>query len=128
MNFKIKNKADVSLTGNLNHFIEDLVKKMVTKLFYSYMQRIEIINGMKTTKDVLTTEEVAELLGMNRRSVVEKINQGLIPGYKPPFSKNFLVLKRELISEIMNGSQYRTNKMLENNVKNSIDLRRYSNT
>ena len=60
--------------------------------------------------------------------VVEKINQGLIPGYKPPFSKNFLVLKRELISEIMNGSQYSTNKMLENNVKNSIDLRRYSNT
>lgn len=80
MNFKIKNKADVSLSGNLNHFIEDLVKKMVTKLFYSYMQRIEIVNGMKTTKDVLTTEEVAELLGMNRRSVVEKINQGLIPG------------------------------------------------
>ena len=28
MNFKIKNKADVSLTGNLNHFIEDLVKKI----------------------------------------------------------------------------------------------------
>ena len=43
MNFKIKNKADVSLSGNLNHFIEDLVKKMVTKLFYSYMQRIEIL-------------------------------------------------------------------------------------
>ena len=32
MNFKIKNKADVSLTGNLNHFIEDLVKKIgITK-------------------------------------------------------------------------------------------------
>jgi excisionase family DNA binding protein len=117
--------AKSSHNENLGFIIEKLVRKIVTKLFSAYVTRLDIVSRIAHTKEVLTTKEVAELLGMNERVVREKINSGLIPAYKPEFANKFLVLRRDLMKEIMSGQQYKSLSMIEAEVNSGFDRKKY---
>ena len=117
--------AKSSHNENFGYIIEKLVQKIVSKLFSVYVTRLDIVSRMAHTKEVLTTKEVAELLGMNERVVRDKINSGLIPAYKPEFANKFLVLRRDLMKEIMSGQQYKSLSMIEAEVNRGFDSRKY---
>ncbi|MET3530481.1 hypothetical protein DRF59_06785 [Chryseobacterium flavum] len=117
--------AKSSHNENFGSIIEKLVQKIVTKLFSAYVTRLDIVSRIAHTKEVLTTKEVAELLGMNERVVRDKINSGLIPAYKPEFANKFLVLRRDLMKEIMSGQQYKSLSMIESEVNRDFDSRKY---
>lgn len=117
--------AKSSHNENFGSIIEKLVQKIVTKLFSAYVTRLDIVSRIAYTKEVLTTKEVAELLGMNERVVRDKINSGLIPAYKPEFANKFLVLRRDLMKEIMSGQQYKSLSMIESEVNRDFDSRKY---
>ncbi|HAY3544447.1 MULTISPECIES: helix-turn-helix domain-containing protein [Elizabethkingia] len=118
-------KAKTSHNENFGFIIEKLVQKVVTKLFSVYVKRLDIVSQMTHAKEVLTTKDVAELLGMNERIVREKINMGLIPAYKPNFSNKFLVLKSDLLKEIMSGTQYKSISMINAEINSTIDTGKY---
>ncbi|BBQ08322.1 MULTISPECIES: helix-turn-helix domain-containing protein [Elizabethkingia] len=118
-------KAKTSHNENFGFIIEKLVQKVVTKLFSVYVKRLDIVSQMAHAKEVLTTKDVAELLGMNERIVREKINMGLIPAYKPNFSNKFLVLKSDLLKEIMSGTQYKSISMINAEINSTIDTGKY---
>lgn len=105
--------------------IEKLVHKTVEKLFFVYITRFEIFSHLSKAKDILTTKEVAELLGMNERVVREKINLGLIPAYKPSFSNKFLVLRNDLLREIKSGMQYKSVSMMNSEVNKQFDSKQF---
>lgn len=117
--------AKTSHNENFGSIIEKLVQRAVTKLFSVYVMRLDIVSQMAHSKEVLTTKDVAELLGMNERIVREKINMGLIPAYKPEFSNKFLVLKRDLFKEIMSGTQYKSASMMNTEVNRAMENRKY---
>lgn len=117
--------AKSSHNENFGFIIEKLVQKIVTKLFSAYVTKLDIVSRIAHTKEVLTTKEVAELLGMNERVVREKINSGLIPAYKPEFANKFLVLRRDLMKEIMSGQQYKSLSMIEAEVNRGFNSRKY---
>lgn len=118
-------KAKTSHNENFGFIIEKLVQKVVTKLFSVYVKRLDIVSQMAHAKEILTTKDVAELLGMNERIVREKINMGLIPAYKPNFSNKFLVLKSDLLKEIMSGTQYKSISMINAEINSTIDTGKY---
>lgn len=118
-------KAKSSHYENFDSIIEKLVQKIVTKLFSAYVYRLEIVSAMAHTKEILTVKEVAELVGMDERGVRQKINEGLIPAYKPPFSNKFLVFKRDLMNEIMSGTTYKSLTMINAEVNRSFDAKKY---
>lgn len=122
---RIFNSAKPSHNENLDLTIEKLVQKRVSELFSVYVNRLEIVNGLKHTKEILTIKEVAELLGMNERIVREKINSGLIPAYKPDFSNKFYVLRRDLMQEIMSGTQYKSLSMMNAEVSRGFRAVKY---
>lgn len=106
-------KAKASHNGDFNFIIEELVQRKVSELFSAYIEKIGLVTEISNFKPVLTTKEVAELLGMNERVVVEKIHSGIIPAYKCKINeKRFFVLQRELIKEIASGTQYKSLSML----------------
>lgn len=117
--------AKTSHKENFGSIIEKLVQKAVTKLFSVYVMRLDIVSQMAHSKEILTTKDVAELLGMNERIVREKINMGLIPAYKPEFSNKFLVLKRDLFREIMSGTQYKSASMMNTEVNRAMENGKY---
>ncbi|SFN06227.1 DNA binding domain-containing protein, excisionase family [Chryseobacterium oleae] len=117
--------AKSSHNENFGFIIEKLVQKIVTKLFSAYVTRLDIVSRIAHTKEVLTTKEVAELLGMNERVVREKINSGLIPAYKPEFANKFLVLRRDLMKEIMSGQQYKTLSMMKAEVNENFETQQF---
>lgn len=117
--------AKSSHNENFGSLIEKLVHKTVEKLFFVYITRFEIFSHLSKAKDVLTTKEVAELLGMNERVVREKINLGLIPAYKPDFSNKFLVLRNDLLREIKSGMQYKSVSMMNSEVNKQFDSKQY---
>ncbi|MDQ0068191.1 helix-turn-helix domain-containing protein [Chryseobacterium lathyri] len=117
--------AKSSYNENFGSIIEKLVQKIVTKLFSVYVTRLDIVSRIANTKEVLTTKEVAELLGMNERVVREKINSGLIPAYKPEFANKFLVLRRDLMKEIMSGQQYKTLSMMKAEVNENFETQQF---
>ncbi|NML70620.1 helix-turn-helix domain-containing protein [Chryseobacterium sp. RP-3-3] len=119
------NTAKPSHSENFGSIIEKLVQKVVIKLFSAYVTRLDIVSRIAHTKEILTTKEVAELLGMNERVVRDKINSGLIPAYKPEFANKFLVLRRDLMKEIMSGQQYKSLSMIEAEVNRGFDSRKY---
>ncbi|OWK73109.1 hypothetical protein CBW16_10115 [Flavobacteriaceae bacterium JJC] len=106
--FKNEHTAKSSHNGNFDQMIEELVQNKVTELLSVFSERYEQVDALKESEDVLTVKEVSKLLGLNERVVREKINNGFIPAYKPPFSNKFYILKSELITEIMSGIRYRT--------------------
>ncbi|MBB6331091.1 excisionase family DNA binding protein [Chryseobacterium sediminis] len=110
---------------NFGSIIEKLVQKIVTRLFYVYVAKLDIFSRIAHTKEVLTTKEVAELLGMNERVVRDKINSGLIPAYKPEFANKFLVLRKDLMNEIVSGQRYKSLSMIEAEVNRGFDSRKY---
>lgn len=122
---KIFHTAKSSHNENLDLTIEKLVQKRVSELFSVYVNRLEIVNGLKHTKEILTIKEVAELLGMNERIVRAKINSGLIPAYKPDFSNKFYVLRRDLMQEIMSGTQYKSLAMMNAEVSKGFRAVKY---
>lgn len=122
---KIFHTAKPCHNENLDLTIEKLVQKRVSELFSVYVNRLEIVNGLKHTKEILTIKEVAELLGMNERIVRDKINSGLIPAYKPDFSNKFYVLRRDLMQEIMSGTQYKSLTMMNAEVSKSFRAVKY---
>lgn len=89
------------------------------------MLRLDIAGSIANAKEVLTTNEVAELLGMNERVVREKINLGLIPAYKPSLSSKFLVLRSQLIKEIMCGQQYKTVTTMQKEINREFSNKKY---
>jgi len=117
--------AKPSYNENFGSIIEKLVQKIVTKLFSAYVSKLDIVSRLTATKEVLTTKEVAVLLGMNERVVRDKINSGLIPAYKPEFANKFLVLRRDLMKEIMSGQQYQSLSMIEAEINRDFDTRKY---
>lgn len=118
-------KVKSSHNEDFGSVIEKLVQKAVNKLFSVYINRFEIFSHLSKAKDVLTTKEVAELLGMNERVVREKINTGLIPAYKPDFSNKFLVLRSDLLREIKAGTQYKSISMINAEVNRGFDSEKY---
>ncbi len=117
--------AKSSHNEDFGSLIEKLVHKTVEKLFFVYITRFEIFSHLSKAKDILTTKEVAELLGMNERVVREKINLGLIPAYKPSFSNKFLVLRNDLLREIKSGMQYKSVSMMNSEVNKQFDSKQF---
>ena len=119
-------KAKPSHNGNFNYMIEELVQSKVSELFSAYIERIGLVTEITNFKPVLTTKEVAELLGMNERVVVEKIHSGIIPAYKCKINeKRFFVLQRELIKEIASGTQYKSLSMLFAEMSRSFNAKQF---
>lgn len=117
--------AKSSHNENFGFIIEKLVQKIVTRLFSVYIAKLDIFSRIVQTKEVLTTKEVAELLGMNERVVRDKINSGLIPAYKPEFANKFLVLRKDLMKEIVSGQRYKSLSMIDTEVNSGFDSRKY---
>ncbi|RZJ52417.1 MAG: DNA-binding protein [Flavobacterium sp.] len=117
--------AKSSHNEDFDSIFEKLVQKAVNKLFSVYINRFEIFSHLSKAKDILTTKEVAELLGMNERVVREKINLGLIPAYKPNFSNKFLVLRSDLLREIKSGIQYKSISMINAEVNRDFVSKKY---
>lgn len=117
--------AKSSHNEDFDSIFEKLVQKAVHKLFSVYINRFEIFSHLSKAKDILTTKEVAELLGMNERVVREKINLGLIPAYKPNFSNKFLVLRSDLLREIKSGIQYKSISMINAEVNRDFVSKKY---
>lgn len=119
-------KAKPSHNGNFNYMIEELVQSKVSELFSAYIERIGLVTEITNFKPVLNTKEVAELLGMNERVVVEKIHSGIIPAYKCKINeKRFFVLQRELIKEIASGTQYKSLSMLSAEMSSSFNAKQF---
>ncbi|MBL3547223.1 helix-turn-helix domain-containing protein [Chryseobacterium sp. KMC2] len=91
----------------------------------AYATELEKLSEIALSKAVLTVKDVAELLDMNERVIVQKINSGLIPAYKCKITNKFLVLKRELIKEIASGIQYKSISMIGAEVNRGFDSRKY---
>ena len=118
--------AKASQNGNFNLLIEELVQRKVSELFSAYIERIGLVTEITNFKPVLTTKEVAELLGMNERVIVEKIHSGIIPAYKCKINeKRFFVLQRELIKEIASGTQYKSLSMLSAEMNCSFNAKQF---
>ena len=110
---------------NLDSLLERMVQKKVTELFYVHKLTLDKVGLIAETKEVLTVKEVAILLGMDERGVRQKINEGLIPAYKPEFSNKFFVLKQDLMNEIIAGTQYKSLSMLSSKMNTSFDSKKY---
>lgn len=110
---------------NLDSLLERMVQKKVSELFYVHKLTLDKVGVIAETKEILTVKEVAILLGMDERGVRQKINEGLIPAYKPKFSNKFLVLKQDLVNEIIAGTQYKSLSMLSAKMNTSFDSKKY---
>ncbi|MDC8104776.1 helix-turn-helix domain-containing protein [Chryseobacterium sp. B21-037] len=117
--------AKTSHNENFGSIIEKLVQTEVTKYLTAYATELEKLSEIALSKAVLTVKDVAELLDMNERVIVQKINSGLIPAYKCKITNKFLVLKRELIKEIASGTQYKSISMISTEVNQGFDNRKY---
>ncbi|MEF9479265.1 helix-turn-helix domain-containing protein [Chryseobacterium sp. 1B4] len=117
--------AKSSHNENFGYIIEKLVQTEVTKYLTAYATELEKLSEIALSKTVLTVKDVAELLDMNERVIVQKINSGLIPAYKCKITNKFLVLKRELIKEIASGIQYKSISMISAEVNRGFDSRKY---
>lgn len=117
--------AKSSHNENFDCMIEKLVQKKVDSSFTAYVTELEKLFEIAHSKTILTVKDVAELLDMNERVIVQKINSGLIPAYKCKITNKFLVLKRELIKEITSGQQYKSLSMIEAEVNCGFDSRKY---
>ncbi|ANF51903.1 hypothetical protein A0O34_15905 [Chryseobacterium glaciei] len=117
--------AKTSHNENFGSIIEKLVQTEVTKYLTAYAIELEKLSEIALSKAVLTVKDVAELLDMNERVIVQKINSGLIPAYKCKITNKFLVLKRELIKEIASGTQYKSISMISAEVNRGFDSRKY---
>ena len=117
--------AKTSHNENFGSIIEKLVQTEVTKYLTAYATELEKLSEIALSKAVLTVKDVAELLDMNERVIVQKINSGLIPAYKCKITNKFLVLKRELIKEIASGIQYKSISMISTEVNQGFDNRKY---
>jgi Fe-S cluster assembly ATPase SufC len=117
--------AKSSHNENFGSIIEKLVQTEVTKYLTAYATELEKLSEIALSKTVLTVKDVAELLDMNERVIVQKINSGLIPAYKCKITNKFLVLKRELIKEIASGIQYKSISMISAEVNRGFDSRKY---
>ncbi len=119
------NTTKSSHNGNFDSIIEKLVQTEVKKYLTAYTTELEKLSEIALSKAVLTVKDVAELLDMNERVIVQKINSGLIPAYKCKITNKFLVLKRELINEIASGTQYKSISMISAEVNQGFDNRKY---
>lgn len=117
--------AKTSHNENFGSIIEKLVQTEVTKYLTAYATELEKLSEVALSKAVLTVKDVAELLDMNERVIVQKINSGLIPAYKCKITNKFLVLKRELIKEITSGTQYKSISMISTEINQGFDNRKY---
>lgn len=119
------NTTKSSHNGNFDSIIEKLVQTEVKNYLTAYATELEKLSEIALSKAVLTVKDVAELLDMNERVIVQKINSGLIPAYKCKITNKFLVLKRELIKEIASGIQYKSISMIGAEVNRGFDSRKY---
>ncbi|MCS3528644.1 helix-turn-helix domain-containing protein [Chryseobacterium sp. JUb7] len=97
----------------------------VDNRFTAYATELEKLSEIALSKAVLTVKDVAELLDMNERVIVQKINTGLIPAYKCKITNKFLVLKRELIKEITSGTHYKSISMVEAEVNKNFETKQF---
>lgn len=114
-----------SHNGNFDSRFEKLVQTEVARYLTAYATELEKLSEIALSKAVLTVKDVAELLDMNERVIVQKINEGLIPAYKCKITNKFFVLKRELIKEIASGIQYKSISMIGAEVNRGFDSRKY---
>lgn len=117
--------AKTSHNENFDSIIEKLVQRQVSEYFSAYTTELEKIIEIADSKAILTVKDVAELLDMNERVIVQKINSGLIPAYKCKITNKFFVLKQELIKEITSGTQYKSISMINAEVNRGFDNRKY---
>lgn len=117
--------AKTSHNENFGFIIEKLVQTEVKNYLTAYATELEKLSEIALSKAVLTVKDVAELLDMNERVIVQKINSGLIPAYKCKITNKFLVLKRELIKEIASGTKYKSISMISAEVNQGFDNRKY---
>lgn len=117
--------AKTSHNENFDSIIEKLVQRQVNEYFSAYTTELEKMIEIADSKAILTVKDVAELLDMNERVIVQKINSGLIPAYKCKITNKFLVLKQELIKEITSGTQYKSISMINAEVNHGYDNRKY---
>ncbi|MBB6370614.1 helix-turn-helix domain-containing protein [Chryseobacterium shigense] len=110
---------------NFGSIIEKLVQTEVTKYLTAYATELEKLSEIAISKAVLTVKDVAELLDMNERVIVQKINSGLIPAYKCKITNKFFVLKRELIKEITSGTHYKSISMMKAEVNKNFETQQF---
>lgn len=123
---KIKhNTTKPSHNGNFDLIIGKLVQIEVTKCLTAYATELEKLSEIARSKAVLTVKDVAELLDMNERVIIQKINAGLIPAYKSKITNKFLVLKRELIKEITLGTQYKSISMMKTELNKNFETQQF---
>jgi len=114
-----------SHNGNFDSRFEKLVQTEVAKYLTAYATELEKLSEIALSKAVLTVKDVAELLDMNERVIVQKINEGLIPAYKCKITNKFFVLKRELIKEITSGTHYKSISMMEAEVNKNFETQQF---
>lgn len=117
--------AKTSHNENFDSLIEKLVQRQISEYFSAYTIELEKMIEIADSKAILTVKDVAELLDMNERVIVQKINSGLIPAYKSKITNKFLIVKEELIREITSGTQYKSISMINAEVNRVFDNRKY---
>ncbi|WP_294304239.1 helix-turn-helix domain-containing protein [uncultured Chryseobacterium sp.] len=117
--------AKTSHNENFDSIIEKLVQRQISEYFSAYTTELEKMIEIADSKAILTVKDVAELLDMNERVIVQKINSGLIPAYKSKITNKFLIVKEELIKEITSGTQYKSISMINAEVNLGFDNRKY---
>lgn len=93
--------AKSSELGNFEILLRELVQREVNSALSEISTVKNQMDRLSVSNEILTIKGVAKVLELNERVVREKINHGLIPAYKPPFSNKFYVIKDELLKTIL---------------------------